>query len=40
MNVEISTPVKEAPAKMETVKMHQVNCLLDDKVMQMLDRCK
>ena len=25
---------------METVKMHQVNCLIDDAVMQKLDRCK
>ena len=36
MSGEISTP----PLKTETVKMHQVNCLLDDKVMQMLDRGK
>ena len=33
---EISTPAQV----METVKMHQVNCLVDDPVMQMLDRCK
>jgi 5-methylcytosine-specific restriction endonuclease McrA len=33
---EISTPV----LKTETVKMHQVNCLVDDEVMQMIDRCK
>ena len=26
--------------ELETVKMHQVNCLVDDAVMQMLDRCK
>ena len=25
---------------METVKMHQINCLVDDAVMQKLDRCK
>ena len=35
MNVEISTPPQT-----ETVKMHQVSCLLDDAVMQDLDRCK
>ena len=27
-------------AKLETVKMHQINYLVDDAVMQMLDRCK
>jgi 5-methylcytosine-specific restriction endonuclease McrA len=26
--------------QMETVKMHQVNCLIEDAVMQKLDRCK
>jgi hypothetical protein len=26
--------------EMQTVKMHQVNCLVDDQVLQMLDRCK
>jgi len=28
------------PPKTEAIKMHQVSCLLDEKVMQMLDRCK
>ncbi len=36
---EISTP-PETAVKLETVKMHQVSCLVDDEVMQMLDRCK
>lgn len=35
MGDEISTP-----SKTETVRMHQVHCLLDDRVMQKLDRCK
>lgn len=26
--------------ELETVKMHQVNCLVEDDVMQMLDRCR
>ena len=26
--------------KMETAKMHQVNCLVDDEVMQLINRCK
>ncbi len=26
--------------EIETVKMHQVNCLVDDEVMEMLNRCK
>jgi 5-methylcytosine-specific restriction endonuclease McrA len=31
----------EAPgAETQIIKMHQVSCLLDDAVMQMLDRCK
>jgi 5-methylcytosine-specific restriction endonuclease McrA len=36
---EIPTPPKDA-VKLETVNMHHINCLVDDGVMQMLDRCK
>jgi 5-methylcytosine-specific restriction endonuclease McrA len=36
-----STPETSTPEpEMETVKMHQVNCLVEDEVMQMLNRCK
>jgi hypothetical protein len=41
-----ATTNNESPApsantiELETVKMHQVNCLVEDAVMQMLDRCK
>ena len=37
---DTSAPPQTTDVKMETVKMHQVNCLVDDAVMQMLDRCK
>jgi hypothetical protein len=33
-------PRPETEPKVETVKMHRVNCLIDDEVMQMLNRCK
>ena len=40
-NVSISTPLATTPADpVETVKMHNINCLVDDAVMQDLDRCK
>ena len=37
-NIPLS--LNPAEVTMETVTMHQVNCLLDDDVVQMLDRCK
>jgi 5-methylcytosine-specific restriction endonuclease McrA len=39
-NDEISTPPEPAVTKMETVKMHQISCMVDDTVMQKLNRCK
>jgi 5-methylcytosine-specific restriction endonuclease McrA len=41
-----ATTNNESPApsantiELETVKMHQINCLIENDVMQMLDRCK
>jgi 5-methylcytosine-specific restriction endonuclease McrA len=33
-------PPPEAAVKVETVKMHHINCMVDDSVMEMLNRCK
>jgi hypothetical protein len=37
---EISARGETPGAETQIIKMHQVSCLLDDAVMQMLDRCK